>query len=80
MNYRKLNIIIKRNRYFLFFIKEIIEKIINYKYFIRLNIIAAFNKFYMNFNNENLTIFITVLRVYKYKIFSFELTNELNSF
>ena len=80
IDYRKLNAIIKRNRYFFFLIKKIIEKILNYKYFIRLNIIAAFNKFRMNSDNEDFTIFIIALRIYKYKILSFGLTNELNSF
>ena len=42
-----------------------INKIIKYKYLIRLNIIAAFNKFYINFDNEDFTIFIITLRVYK---------------
>ncbi len=34
----------------------------------------------MHFNNENYIIFITALEVYKYKMLSFELTNELISF
>ena len=80
MNYRKLNIIIKKNRYSLSFIEKIIEKIINCKYFIRLNIIITFNKFRINLNSENFITFIIIFKVYKYKMFSFELTNELNLF
>ena len=80
VNYRKLNVIIKRNRYSLSLIREIIKKIINYKHFIRLNIIIIFNKFRINLNNENFTIFIIIFEVYKYKMLSFELTNKLNSF
>ena len=80
VNYQKLNVMIKRNRYFLFLIKEIIKKIIKCKHFIKLNIIVAFNKFRMHFNNENYTTFITVLNVYKYRVLSFDLINEFSSF
>ena len=80
VNYRKFNIITKRNRYFLLLIKEIIEKIIECKYFIKLNIIAVFNKLCMHFDNENYTTFITILSAYKYRVLSFKLINELSSF
>ena len=80
VDYQKLNVMTKRNRYFLFLIKEIIEKIIECKYFIKLNIIAVFNKLRMHFDNENYTIFITALNVYKYHVLSFDLINGLNSF
>ena len=80
VNYRKFNVMTKRNRYSLLLIKEIIEKIIKYKYFIKLNIIAVFNKLRMHFDNENYTIFITALSVYKYRVLSFDLINELSSF
>ena len=80
VNYWKFNIMTKRNRYFLFLIKEIIEKIIKCKHFIKLNIIVVFNKFRMHFDNENYTTFITVLSVYKYRVLSFDLINEFNSF
>ena len=80
MNYRKLNAIIKRNRYFLSLIKKVINKIINYKYLTRLNIIAIFNKLRINLNNENLIIFITTLKAYKYRVLLFKLINELSTF
>ena len=80
VNYRKFNVMIKRNQYFLFLIKKIIEKIIKCKYFIKLNIIAAFNKLRMHFDNKNYIIFITILSVYKYCVLSFELINDFNSF
>ena len=80
VDYRKLNVMTKRNRYFLSLIKEIIEKIIECKHFIKLNIIAVFNKFRMHFDNENYTTFITTLNAYKYRVLSFDLINELNSF
>ena len=80
VNYQKFNVMTKRNRYFLFLIKEIIEKIIECKHFIKLNIIIIFNKFRMHFDSENYITFITILNVYKYRVFSFDLINEFNSF
>ncbi len=76
MNYWKLNVIFKRNKYSLSLINEIIDKIVNCKHLTRLNIISAFNKLWMHLDNENYIIFITALEAYKYKVLSFELTNE----
>ena len=80
VNYRRFNVMTKQNRYFLFLIKKIIEKIIKCKYFIKLNIIVVFNKLRMHFDNENYTTFITILDAYKYRVFSFDLINDFNSF
>ena len=80
VNYWKFNVIIKRNRYFLFLIEKIIKKIIECKHFIKLNIIVVFNKFRMHFDNENYTTFITILNAYKYYVLSFNLINEFSSF
>ena len=80
VDYRKFNIMTKWNRYSLFLIEEIIEKIIKCKYFIKLNIIAVFNKLRMHFDNENYTTFITIWDAYKYRVLSFDLINELSSF
>ena len=80
VDYRKFNVMIKRNRYSLFLIKKIIEKIIKCKYFIRLNIIIVFNKLRMHFDNKNYITFITILSAYKYRVLLFELINNLNSF
>ncbi len=77
VNYQKLNVIFKRNRYSLSLIDEIIDKIMSCKHLTRLNIISAFNKLWMHLNNENYITFITALKAYKYKMLSFELTNEL---
>ncbi len=80
VNYWKLNVIIKRNRYSLLLIDEMIDKIVDCKHLIQLNIIFAFNKLRMHLNSENYTIFIIALEVYKSKILSFELTNDSTSF
>ncbi len=76
VNYWKLNVIFKRNKYSLSLIDEIIDKIVSCKHLTRLNIILAFNKLQMHFNNENYITFITALKAYKYKMLSFKLTNE----
>ncbi len=77
VNYQKLNVIIKRNRYSLLLIDEMIDKIVDCKHLTQLNIIFAFNKLRMHLNSENYTIFIIALEVYKSKILSFKLTNDL---
>ncbi len=80
VDYRKLNVIIKRNRYSLSLINEMIDKIVDCKHLTRLNIIFAFNKLCMHLDSENYMIFIITLEVYKSKILSFKLTNDLISF
>jgi len=65
VNYRKLNVIFKRNRYSLSLIDEIIDKIVNCKHLTRLNIISAFNKLRMHLDSKNYTTFITALEAYK---------------
>ncbi len=76
VNYQKLNVIFKRNRYSLLLINEIIDKIVSCKHLTRLNIISVFNKLRMHLNSKNYITFITALEAYKYKMLSFKLTNE----
>ena len=45
-----------------------------------LNIIIIFNKFRLNYDNENFIIFIITLKIYKYKFFLFDLINNFNIF
>jgi len=77
VNYQKLNVIFKRNKYSLSLIDEIIDKIVSCKHLIKLNIISTFNKLWMHFDSKNYITFITALKAYKYKMLSFKLTNEL---
>ncbi len=80
VNYRKLNIISKRNRYPLPLLDEVIDKIVGCKHLTRLNIISAFNKLRMHPDSEDYTTFITALGAYKYKVLPFGLTNGPASF
>ena len=76
VNYKKLNAIIKRNRYFISLIDEVLTRIQDCKYLTRLNIITVFNKLRMHSDNENFITFVTFLEIYKYRVLSFELTND----
>ena len=76
VNYRKLNAIIKRNRYFISLIDEVLIRIQGCKYLTRLNIIIAFNKLRMHSDNEDFITFVTFFGAYKYRVLLFELTND----
>jgi len=76
VDYRKLNALIKRNRYSLPLIDETLACIQESKYLTRLNIIVAFNKLRMHSGSEDLTIFIIFFDSYKYHVMFFELINE----
>ena len=76
VDYKKLNIIIKKNRYFILLINEILIRIQNCKYFTRLNIITVFNKLRMHSNNQKFIIFVISFKAYKYRMLSFELIND----
>ena len=76
VNYRKLNVIIKRNNYSISLIEKTLVKVIDCKFLFKLNIISTFNKFRMNSQNEDFTIFICSLDIYKYHVLFFELIND----
>ncbi len=76
VNYRKLNALIKRNRYFLSLIDETLARIQDNRYLTQLNIIIIFNKLHMHLSSEDLTIFIIFFDFYKYHVMFFELIND----
>ncbi len=80
IDYQKLNAIIKRNRYSLSLINEMINKIVDCKHLIQLDIILTFNKLRMHSDSENYIIFIIALEVYKSKMLFFKLINDFVSF
>ena len=79
VNYRRLNHITKRNRYFISLIEETLIKVQDCKYLIKLNIISIFNKLRMSEKSEKLITFVIFMKSYKYRVLSFELINELAS-
>ncbi len=80
VNYWKLNAITKRNHYSLLLIDEMINKIVDCKHLIQLDIILTFNKLRMHSDSKNYTIFIITLEAYKSKMLSFELIKDSISF
>ncbi len=76
MNYWKLNALIKRDRYSILLIDEVLAQIQDSKYLTWLNIIVTFNKLRMSSESEDLTTFVTFFDVYKYKVMLFKLINE----
>ena len=79
VNYRRLNHITKRNRYFISLIEKILIKVQNCKYLIKLNIISIFNKFRMSEKSEKLITFVISMKSYKYRVLFFELINDFAS-
>ena len=80
VDYRGLNIIIKRNRYLIPFIDEVLTRVAGYKYLTRLDIITTFNKLRIDPESEDFITFIIFLGAFKYKIIPFGLTNNLVSY
>ena len=76
IDYRTFNFIIKKNRYLIPLIDKVLIRIINYKYFIRLDIIAVFNKLKILLKSENFITFVIFLKAFKYKIILFGLIND----
>ncbi len=76
MNYWKLNALIKRNRYSILLINEVLAWIQDSKYLTQLNIIITFNKLRMSLESKDLTTFVTFFNVYKYRVMLFKLINE----
>lgn len=75
VNYRKFNVITRRNSYSISFIKKTLTRVISYKHIFKLNIIVAFNKFKINFKSENFITFICSLKIYKYHVLFFDFIN-----
>jgi hypothetical protein len=81
VNYRKLNVIIKKNKYSISLIAEIIARLFKAKWMTKIDIRHAFNRIRMHFKeNENLITFKIKYETYKYLIMFFELINESSTF
>jgi len=52
VNYRDLNVMTVKNRYSLFLIRETLDQLTKIKYYIKLDIIAVFNKLRMTYEDE----------------------------
>jgi hypothetical protein len=77
VDYKKLNQLIKKNRYFLSFIDETLAHFDKTKYFTKLDIRQTFHRIRIaDAEFEDLTIFRIRFDAYKYRVLSFELCNE----
>jgi hypothetical protein len=77
VDYKKLNQLIKKNRYSLSLIDETLTHLRKTKYFIKLNIRQTFHRIRItNVESENLTTFRIRFDAYKYRVLSFDLCNE----
>jgi hypothetical protein len=76
VNYKKLNEIIIKNRYSLFFINENLNKLFEIKIFIKLNVKDVFHRIKIRKENEWKTTFKCRFDHYQYKMMFFELANS----
>jgi hypothetical protein len=77
VDYRKLNQLIKKNKFSLSLIDETLAHFDKTKYFIKLNIRQTFHRIKIaDAEFEDLTIFRIRFDAYKYRVLSFELCNE----
>ena len=76
VDFKKLNEIIKKNRYFISLITDLMIRLFKIKFLTKIDIRHAFNRIKMAIElNENLIIFRTRFESYKYLVFFFELIN-----
>ena len=69
IDYKKLNIITKKDKYLILLIKETIARIIGYKIITKLNIRKVFNRIRIaTLEDEELLIFCTPIRNFKLKV------------
>ena len=80
VDYWRLNTLTCWDWYLLPLIDETLTQITDCKFIIKFDIIAAFNKLRMHSDSEELTTFCTLIGVYKYRVFPFDLINGLTSF
>jgi len=69
-----------KNQYSLPLIRETLDRLTKIKYYIKLDIIAVFNKLRMTYEDEWKIAFRTRYDLYEYNVLLFELTNESSSF
>ena len=75
VDYRGLNVVTVKNRYPLLLISETLNRLSRAKIFIKLNIIAAFNRIRIQEGDESLTAFRTRFGLFEYLVIPFGLCN-----
>ena len=80
VDYRKLNVISIKNKYFISLIINILNKLKRTKIFTKLNIWEAYNLIKIKFENEWKTTFKTKYENFEYRVLSFELISNFATF
>jgi hypothetical protein len=80
MDYRALNEVSVKDRYPLPLIKETLNNLEGMKYFIKINIISAFNNVRMKEGHEKLTAFLTRFGLFESLVIPFGLTGAPTTF
>ena len=80
VNYRELNVISIKNKYFISLIINILNKLKRAKIFTKLDIKEAYNLIKIKFENEWKTTFKTKYENFEYRVLSFELISNFATF
>ena len=75
VNYKNLNVITVKNRYFISLIKQLFNRLMKATIFTKLNIRSAYNALRIRIDDEWKTTFRCKYDHFEYRIMSFELTN-----
>ena len=75
VDYRKLNVITKKDRYLIPLIEEVLAQLKGTKYFTKIDICQAFYQIRMSKDSEELTTFLTRFGTFKYLVMPFGLCN-----
>ena len=80
VNYRAFNVLIIKNRNCSSFIRKIFVKLCAAKYYIKLDVIAAFNEIRIRENDEKKTAFLIRYELYEYVVMLFDFCNASETF
>ncbi len=80
VNYKKLNAITIKNRYSIFLMNQLLNRLSDVKKFIKLNIQTAYNFIRIKKRNEWKTTFRCRYEQFEYRIMSFDLANAFATF
>ena len=80
VDYRDLNVIIIKNKCFLFLIEKTLDRLINVAYFTKFNLKNAYHRIRIWKNDEWMIVFRTRYDHFKYVVMSFNLTNVSATF
>jgi hypothetical protein len=76
VDYRKLNAIIKKDRYPISLVDKLMDRLAGAKFFTKLDIRQGFHRIRISPESQDLTTFRTRYGMYKYRVVLFGLSNE----